>query len=1772
MHSAGKSPPPFHDESAHSTEKTAIDRLLSRLLAFDIEVTKTGALRHLGAAFQDKTFEWTGEKAVRSALLNLDDFGADARYVLGHNIFSHDLPFLAGMAPELKMLSLPIIDTLYLSPLAFPQNPYHRLIKDYKLVRSSLSDPLEDVRLALSVFREQWESFAQQSENCPELLSFYRFCFQESRFGGFSGQGLSEVFRLLGAKPLSDAREFEEIFKRLAGKIVCHQAIGAVLAGILTTPALAPVAAFSLAWLRVAGANSVLPPWVRHQFPAVVPFLKKLRDIPCGDPTCPYCNETHDPDAQLNRFFGFDQFRPEPETGDGQSLQRAVVLTGLQDTPLLAILPTGGGKSLCYQLPALVRHLRRGLLTVVISPLQALMKDQIDNLVRMTGTPFAAAIYGLLTPPERGEVMERVRMGDVAILYLSPEQLRGSSIRKMLEQREIGCWVFDEAHCLSKWGHDFRPDYLYAARFIREFAEAQQLPLPPIACYTATAKPDVIEEITAYFQSELHQRLLLFAGGVERPNLSFDILPVSAPQKPEHAFDLLCRHIGGHPPGCAIVYAAKRRTTEEIRDYLIHRGLSAEAFHAGLDANEKRRIMDEFAAGRIPVICATNAFGMGIDKNDIRLVLHYDIPGSLENYLQEAGRAGRDLKPAHCILLYDPEDAEAQFKLGAVSEISKEEIQRILRCLKRGKRNRENDIVITTQELLRDEELSEVFEKSDPVTDTKIKTAVSWLERAGFLQRNQNLTQVFQGKPIVKTLAEAETIINRLKISPLVRKLWRGILGQLFNAPGDRGLSADDIAESLFSSVDEMKLLERQFGLTPSQIVIQAMHEMAEARLLDKGMMLTAFLRYRGKNNALKLFDYVVNLEERFLKLLGEEAPDADTGTWVDLDINAANQRLQADGDTSNPVTLRALIKGLVFDGKGLAGSHGSIELKHVDRNRYRVSLQRNWIALRETAALRRNVARVLLLHLLAKAKKASPEGTAESPTEALVEFGTNELSDAIRHDLLLHAKVQKPLAAIDRALMFLHEHKIIALQSGLAVFRQALTIRLNPKDAKRQYTVGDYKPLAVHYRERRFQVHVIMEYATLAMDKIARALTLVLDYFALPREHFVKKYFSDREEILQRATGIESYRRIVESLRNPIQIEIVGSPVHANRLILAGPGAGKTRVVVHRCAYLLRVERIPANRILVICFNHSAAVSLRKRLKDLVGPDALGVTVATYHGAAMRLAGISPRELMEARGTEGIDFDGLIADAVSLLKGEKEIPGMSADELRDQLLQGFSHILVDEYQDIDTDQYELVSAIAGRTLSEGEGKLSILAVGDDDQSIYGFRGANVEFLKRFQEDYKARPVYMVENYRATDHIIQAANNLIRHNRDRLKGDHPIRVNRERSADPAGGPWEQLDPLGQGRVQVLTVKDRAHQAAAVFNEISRLKSLDPGPDWSAVAVLARTHDALHPLRSVFEERGIPVQRSLTTGLPLHRIREVHRFLTDLKAIETEIRSASQLENLLPPSPSEGGETPWYQLLSDLWTAYREETADTRLPVGFLIDRLYEGLADQRREKTLGRGVFLNTVHGAKGLEFDHVFILDGDWHLPKAIDKQEEERRLLYVGMTRARSSLCLLEMEERRNPFIRELTGNAILRRRGATDGQLPADILNRRYAMIGLKDIYLGYAGGFDPDHPIHPKLTALSCGDPVTLVANGTYIDVCASDGVRIARLSKEGKRLWADRLGDIEAGRILGMLYWAAKDSDPLYKDRFKADSWEVPLIEVVLKGASCSAINRLWQLL
>ncbi|MGD8931585.1 MAG: RecQ family ATP-dependent DNA helicase, partial [Chromatiales bacterium] len=1226
------------------------EEFIRQTASIDLEANEAGRLYAVGAISGERSYAGKKNTHPLRMLQELDAFAEPADYLLGHNIIRHDLPILRGLAPSLKLFEKPVVDTLYLSPLAFPENPYHRLVKDYKLVHDTLNDPVADARLALTLFRDQWESFTRLKETAPEILAIYRYCLDTESVG----KGLTAALDAVGAEAVSAAGAFDILKRQLDGQ-VCSSGLLQVLMQTLPDPNRRIALAYCLAWLRVAGGNSVLPPWVRLQFPEVAPILRQLRDVPCDKPDCRYCCKTHDPVTQLQRYFGFPAFRQEPKSMTGASLQQAIVTAAMGDQPLFAILPTGGGKSLCYQLPALVRYQRRGVLTIIITPLQALMKDQVDNLCAKTGSPNAAALYGLLTPPERGEVLSGIRLGDVALLYVSPEQLRNRSFKEAIGYREIGCWVFDEAHCLSKWGHDFRPDYLYAARFIKEFALEQNSLLPPVQCFTATAKEDVKAEVIDHFRRELGQQLRLFEGGVERGNLHFEVQMVTRAEKLGRIHQVLDEHLAQSDSGSAVVYCATRRQAEEVAEYLQQQDWPAAAFHAGLEAPMKRHIQENFIQGETRVICATNAFGMGIDKEDVRLVVHADIPGSLENYLQEAGRAGRDRKDADCILLYDEDDVESQFKLGSLSELTRRDIAQILRGLRAEKHNPQGEVVLTSGELLRSEQVDTSFDNSDRNAPTKVVTALAWLERAGFIQRNQNRTRVFQGRPRVKNLQEAEAKIDKLGLSQRQRQRWMAILDAMINAQSDEGFSTDELAEHAAFRRDESDQSGDREQETEAQRVLRTLYDMAESGLIEKRLLLSAYVRYKVKQSSTQMLEQLCALERALLELLPEQAPDAEAGDWQSLSLRHLNQHLCDQGHPeSNPEILRRLLQGLSRDGQGLAGRRGSLDLRYLGQDHYRVKLQRDWRALRETAERRQAVARQVLASLLDRI----PTQT-QSSAELLVEFSAEDLLEALQRDMLLAAQLKDPLAALDRSLMFLHELRVITLQQGLAVFHQAMTIRILPAQKGRRYTQSDYEPLSRHYAERVFQVHVIDEYARKGLEKMGQALALVLAYFSMDKHAFVARYFPGREALLGRATSEESYQRIVDDLANPVQQSIVAAGEGENLLVLAGPGSGKTRVVVHRCAYLLRVKRVRPDAILILCFNRNAALSLRRRLYELVGEDARGVTVQTYHGLALRLTGHS----LAAQRGEGIDFDGLLREAVVLLRGEKALLGLQADE-----------------------------------------------------------------------------------------------------------------------------------------------------------------------------------------------------------------------------------------------------------------------------------------------------------------------------------------------------------------------------------------------------------------------------------------------------------------------------------------------------------------------------
>jgi ATP-dependent DNA helicase RecQ len=348
----------------------------------------------------------------------------------------------------------------------------------------------------------------------------------------------------------------------------------------------------------------------------------------------------------LERHFGYKNFRPQ---------QQKIIEHVLAGNDAVVLMPTGGGKSLCYQIPALAMD---GL-TVVVSPLIALMKDQVQAL-QGNGIP-AAFMNSSLGYAEEQVIGEQLRKGELKLLYLSPERLFAPNVLDWLAGLNVKLFAIDEAHCISSWGHSFRPEYK------RLNTLKQRFPAVPVIALTATADRTVRGDIAQHLGL---RNARMFVSSFDRPNLSLAVLP--GVDRWKSIERIMARHAGQ----CGIIYCGSRDATEKLAAKLRKIGVRADYYHAGRAAEERSEVQDEFISGRLHVICATIAFGMGIDKSDVRFVIHYNLPGNLESYYQEIGRAGRDGQPSETILFYSYADVQGQ--MYHIDKVEDEQYKRIL--------------------------------------------------------------------------------------------------------------------------------------------------------------------------------------------------------------------------------------------------------------------------------------------------------------------------------------------------------------------------------------------------------------------------------------------------------------------------------------------------------------------------------------------------------------------------------------------------------------------------------------------------------------------------------------------------------------------------------------------------------------------------------------------------------------------------------------------------------------------------------------------------------------------------------------------------------------------------------------------------------------------------------------------------------------------------------------------------------------------------------------
>ena len=1591
--------------TTQADETLKLPEQLLNCLSIDLEINEQSRLTALAACRPDTEDELhfqDDHARYPQSLQRIDGMSRNASFLLGHNIIKFDIPHLRATSPSLELLNLPVVDTLWLNPLAYPKRPYHPLVKHYKdgsLVRPQRNNPLLDSKLAFQAFSNQAEQFLDMT---PEMLSAYHHLCTAR---GETGPNL--VFTSLRKAPRPSEEAGAIAIRHLLQDKTCPTHLEQTIAQI---PQIGWELAYATAWITIEERDSSLSPWVLYQFPEAHNIIRLLRATACADANCQWCRRRHYPRAELQRWFDFEDFRPEPATPEGFSIQEKVVTSALAQQDQLAIMPTGSGKSLCYQLPALTRYDQTGDLTVVISPLVALMEDQVRSMQQVHMG--CVTINSLLSPQERTQYLNDVRQGRAAILLISPEQLRSRSVNNSLDTRRVGLWVLDEAHCLSKWGHDFRPDYRYIGRWLRNHHSPEEQ--GAILCLTATAKPDVEKDITDYFTDTLQKTLGVVDGGAGRHNLDFAVVPTTRASRLDHISQLLREELDLDDPksGGAIIYCSRRRGTEDMAEFLNQQGIPAEHFHAGMTPEEKRDIQERFVSGELRILAATSAFGMGIDRPDIRLILHSDIPGSLENYIQEAGRAGRDQQHARCVLLYTPEDTEEQFSLNARARISRHDIETVLRSLRRlenrnnrhqspnghgkgndGALNPRAQVVATPGEILAEDQEQD-FQRDRATDDTRVKTAVAWLEEASLAARLENDVRMHPSSLRVRGIAQARERLQRVGgLSPQDQNKALDIVRRLLNAGPTEGISTDELADLT--------------GLS-SQQVQGIISILDRAGVLSNDQAVTCFVHQGVPDQSTQRYNQAAAMERDLIQLMQEQAPDQEVGgPPLDLHLQATTSALKHAGHPGAlPLRVQNSLQSISRDSSHLNGSRpangseptplasqGSIRIQDIGRDTIQVSLRQEWNQVADSAQLRRdNAGRILrfLLNLLpqgargkdllvtttrgalaeALSQAARPLATGKNPSTAL------QGRQPSKH----HGRDQE----LNAAILWLHQQEVIRLNQGMGIFTPAMTISM--QQTKSGFTEADYQPLQQYYDTQTVQIHIMAEYARQGLESATAAVRLTMDYFSMQQAEFLKKWLPDRQAELKRQTSHDSYRKIVTDLNHRTQQAIVSDDrVETNVLVMAGPGSGKTRVLVHRIAYLVRCCRERPESIIALAYNRHAAVQIRQRLHELIGNDAQGVLVMTLHSLAMRLtgetfgqAGQQSAAGAEERTDDNPDhyFRAMLERAIALL-GEKGANGrdrtddvLEQDHLRDRLLGRFRWMLVDEYQDMNELQYQLITALSGRTKADPSQKLTMFAVGDDDQNIYSYQGASTEYIRRFEYENRARIRYLTENYRSTRSIISAANHAIEPAQDRMKTGQPIRINRSRQRDQQGGRFRSRDPVGQGRVQILPGgADHVTQGLMALRELHRLENQDPeGWDWSRVAIIGRNWRELETVAGLCQAADIDVQLAHEDFTATWQLRETQTLLKGVRAHRDQAVTVEMLNKLLAEQPSNR----WTDVLQTALDEYALELGGARQPASEFIHWLGEWCRQIRRRQN---HLLVTTAHSAKGREFDHVVVL-----------------------------------------------------------------------------------------------------------------------------------------------------------------------------------------------------
>jgi len=1561
--------------------------VLQEALYMDLEASLEGKIKEIGLVFKDDTLKTKSPQEVYEYIENVP-----TRYIVGHNIIAFDKKILEQTSLNRLLEDKIFIDTLPISMLLFNEKTFHKLPKNYKNEDNFYNDPVNDAKLSRELLQKSIDKFSSLPTLQRNVL--YTLLKEEQQFQGF--------FDFLKERQL-----FEELSENILRGTILNIFKAIIKNSNILDDALKQhkvELAFILAVRMPELEVNAQPPKVLYDYKNITSLQEKL----CFD----YESSLEELSSIAKEIFGFGTFRDfvrqdaNLETGATLS-QKEIVEAALKNESFLAVLPTGGGKTFTFWLPSLIKAKSLKTLTVVISPLQALIKDHMESFHETVANYKAVALSGYLSPSERVEAMEKVVNGDADILYLAPESLRSNAVFTILKNRVIERFVIDEAHCLSTWGNDFRHDYFYIGTFITDLlAHKPFQETIPVSCFTATAKPKVMDDITEYIESSLNLKMNRYVAVPERKNLDYEGYEIEGEKaKYTRLLELL-----ETKKGSTLIYIpSSTRKCDDIAEQLARdTGKNVKSFHSKLETDVKMQILKEYINDTIDIVVATTAFGMGVDKPNIKNVIHYEISESLENYSQEAGRGARDQNiRASCPLLFSQSDLDKHFITLTRSKINPDEINAVFNVLKNDVRN---PVALTSREIA--SKAGWDTEDSSHDYDMKVKTALLELEREGYIERSRNKVHYYADALAKDSVALLHEAFKLKEYDQETQTRLSRVLQTLLSSTKPEAVQLDELTEILGYSHEL---------ITQSVLELKGMNIISDAK--DLSLKLS--------RKSLFLYQKYVQIEELLFKHLSKEL--SHTVRMSELNQLLLNETSLELKDENNIPLIKVLLKSWI-------GDKHYFKFNRIDR-------QKNlWYF--EFHDKKKVEDRIAYKHFIAlkTLEFLSSHLQNENDEKESIAFSMLEL------ERFLVLNETQSLKIIDKTLLHLHELRVLELGNGRFIYYAPMSIKKLDKMLvlNKKYTKAEYKTRLEPYYQRKMEsIHIVGAYSERLIKNARQAEIFMKDYFTLSYRMFLGKYGELKEKFKRPMTEYR-YNKIFNTLSQE-QKNVIEDKESEAIMVLAGPGSGKTKVLVHKIASLILQEDIKADQFLMLTYSRTAMIEFKSRLFDLIGQLAYDIDIFTFHGFALQLIG------REASTDRAILQNAVALAAKQINEKKIAIPFKTV-------------VVLDEYQDINHDGFELIEALA----KAHENQKRMIAVGDDDQCILSeVNGADIKFIKKFEERFgrdeegdRSYATYeLLTNFRSSQAIVAYANNFISNLSTRYK-QHPLNAYTQNN----------------GEVIIVHCATSYLQQPAVEEALDHVY-LDGDKSRNTLAFLAYTNNEVADVYALLHEKNIAANYLLDNeGFKIKSLVEV-KFLTDL------LEGTELNENLL-----------WvcFDRVKEKYGASKNIALVGRLIKKFIDEHeiltlsLWHVYLDEVSSEHLivnhGK-VLVSTIHKAKGKEFDTVILL------AKRVAKHDALfYRLFYVAITRAKKKLIIV-------------TDDTIFSQNKTLGTEISLNHNEylqptQKTFIMGLSDIYLQYQS----QH--HKNSVALIAGSKVMLHKyDPKYPYTIVLDRLLIGRLSQK-----------------------------------------------------------------